>query len=611
MVSITELKEIATVLRRDVLKMTTSAGSGHPTSCLSAAEIIACLFFHEMKYEITNAYQPENDEFILSKGHAAPILYAALFRSKCTDTNLHTLRQFHSPLEGHPLPGTLPWIKVATGSLGQGAAVGIGMAIAAKYQKRNARTYVLLGDSECAEGSVYEALEIAPKYKLDNLCLIVDVNRLGQSGETLLGHDIHQYKQRFAAFGWNVLTADGHNIPQLLAALAKARKQKGKPSIILAKTLKGKGVPFLENKEGWHGKALSEEQLEKALKILPDPFFPVVKIKHPGKAKQQERIWKTIEITDSKEDVATRVAFGKGLAQLAKLNPEIITLDAEVKNSTETEEVEKKTPHQFIQSYIAEQNMIGMALGLSTKRLLPVASTFAAFLTRAHDQLRMAALSQANMIVNGSHVGISIGEDGPSQMALEDIALFRTLPHSTIFYPSDGVSTEAILNICGELPGLKYIRTTRPKTPMVYKKTEKFEVGEFKVHTTQKQNSAVIAAAGITFHEAMKAAKRLEGEGIPVAVVDCYCIKPFNGKRFVDLLKKSNNTLVIVEDHYAEGGLGEMLLSEIKNENIAVEHLCVKEMPHSGSKERLLEEYNISEKAIVRTIRKLCNRENE
>jgi len=468
MASNKELQDMANVLRIDVLKMTTAAGSGHPTTCMSCAEIMSTLFFDEMSYDTKNPNNPDNDEFILSKGHAAPILYSSLFRAGCIKHNLMNLRKLTSPLEGHPVPKSLNWIKVATGSLGQGLSVGVGFALAAKMQNRKFMTYVLLGDSEVAEGSVYEALEIAAHYKLNNLVAIVDVNRLGQTGETLLGHNILEYKKRFKGFGCNVLATNGHNIKEIKSALNNAKKSK-KPTVILAKTFKGKGVSFLENKEDWHGKALNQDELDLAMTELPIPKMHQFKIQKPKRTKFKFSM-KSFKPNSYKlgDEVATREAYGKALAKLAEKNSNVIATDAEVSNSTKAGEVKKLTPKQFVEGFIAEQNLVGMSLGLSKKGFNVFASSFAAFLSRAHDQIRMAALSSASFTLSGSHAGVSIGEDGGSQMGLEDISMMRSLPDSVVLYPSDAVSTEKLIQLSSKLKkGIKYIRTTRSKVPVL------------------------------------------------------------------------------------------------------------------------------------------------
>ncbi|PIN94473.1 transketolase [Candidatus Pacearchaeota archaeon CG10_big_fil_rev_8_21_14_0_10_30_48] len=603
MVTKKQLSDIANVLRRDVAIMTTNSGSGHLTSCFSCAEILSCLFFHEMVWDIKDSKNPDNDEFILSKGHASPILYSALYRSGAIKHNLNNLRKLNSPLEGHPMPKSLSQIKVATGSLGQGLSVGIGMAFASKLQGRKFRIFVLMGDSETSEGSVWEAFQLASHYKLNNLCAIIDANRLGQRGQTMLGHDVKTYKKRIQSFGWNTLVVDGHNINQLIKALLNSKKSQ-KPTCIIAKTFKGKGVSFLENKENWHGRVMDNRHLHQALDELPHVSMPKIKIKKPIKMNEIKIKYlssKPLNYSFGKE-IATREAYGETLANLAILNNKIIAIDAEVSNSTRSEEVKKRTPRQFIETFIAEQNLIGIALGLSVKGFKPFASTFATFLTRAHDQIRMASLSSADFTICGSHAGVSIGEDGASQMGLEDISMFRSLPNSTIFYPSDAVSTKELTKLASKNKGITYIRTTRPKTQVIYANNEKFPIGDFKILKESKKDKGVIIGAGITLHESLEAHKNLMKKNFNVAVVDLYCIKPFNSKKLIDFIKKHGNKIVISEDHYQEGGIGEMLAEELENTNIKIKHLYVSEIPHSGTKEELLKKYKIDSSAIVKGV---------
>ncbi|HLC87097.1 MAG TPA: transketolase [Candidatus Nanoarchaeia archaeon] len=608
MVNEKQLQDIANILRRDSLISTTAAGSGHPTSCLSCAEIISVLFFNEMAYDRINAFNPDNDELILSKGHATPILYSALYRGKFIIHHPDSLRKLKSPLEGHPIPSShIPFIKVATGSLGQGLSIGVGMALAAKLQKRKFRTYVLLGDSEVAEGSVYEAMELAGYYKLNNLIAVVDVNRLGQRGETMLGYDINAYKKRFEGFGWNAISVNGHNINPLIKAFKEVRNSK-KPVVIIAKTIKGKGVSFLEDKNGWHGKVLDKEQLEKALEEIPNPEMPKITIKRPEKVNVKIQKKKNPVINKYKigNMIATREAYGNALAALAKADPKVLAVDGEVSNSTMSEKVKQTAPNQFIEAYIAEQNMAGMALGLSKKDYNVFASTFAAFLSRAHDQIRMAAVSKPSTITfSGSHAGVSIGKDGVSQMGLEDIAMFRSIPFSFVFYPSDAVSAEKLVHLAYKTTGLKYIRTTRSKTPVIYGNKEKFSLADFKILRKSDKDKVVISGAGITTHEALKAYDKLKQHGISVAVVDLYCIKPFNIKKFINFINKHGNKLIVAEDHYPEGGIGEMLSSYLANSKIKVNILAVNTIPHSGAEDELLEKYGIDWKAIVRAVKDL------
>lgn len=562
---------------------------------------MSVLFFDEMSYDIKNAFNHDNDEFILSKGHAAPILYSSLYRAGCIKFKLDDLRKLTSPLEGHPIPSSLlPWIKVATGSLGQGLSVGVGMALAAKLQKRKFMTYVLLGDSEVSEGSVYEAFQLASYYKLNNLVAIIDVNRLGQRGETMLGHNVDKYKERFDGFGWKTIVIDGHNITQISKAFNQAKKS-SKPTVIIAKTVKGRGVSFLENKEGWHGKSLNKEQLKKAIDEIPDADMSDVVIKRPKKSAFAFKRNK-IELTKYSNEISTREAYGNALANLARADSSIIAVDAEVSNSTYSEKVKDVNPKQFVEAYISEQNMVGMALGLSIKGFNVFASSFAAFLSRAHDQIRMSAISNANLSFCGSHAGVSIGEDGASQMGLEDIAIFRSLPGSKVFYPSDAVSAERLTILASKINGIKYIRTTRPKTNVLYDNNEIFRLGDFKVLRKSNRDKAVVAGAGITLHEALKAYEELNKNKINVSVVDLYCIKPFNNKKFISFVKKHGNKIVVVEDHYAEGGIGEMISKEIADSGIKIKSLAIREIPHSGKKDELLEKYGINWKSIVKSM---------
>jgi len=597
MVNVKELQIIADRLRIDSITSTTAAGSGHPTSCMSCAEIMSTLFFDEMKYDIKNPNNPDNDEFILSKGHAAPILYASLFRAGCIKNNLNSLRKLTSPLEGHPMPSSLKWIKVASGSLGQGLSIGLGFALAAKLQKRKFMTYVLMGDSEMAEGSIYEALQLASFYKLNNLVAIVDVNRLGQRGETMVGHKIRVYKKRLKSFGWNVIKINGHKIKQIQKAFWKARLS-NKPTAIIAKTLKGKGVSFLEDKEDWHGKAIEKEKLEATLDKIPDKKFPKIKIKKPKTRKYKINKSKLI-YNKYEEETATRDAYGKILASLAISNSSVIAIDGEVSNSSKSEAVKKETPKQFIEAYIAEQNMIGITLGLSKKGFNVFASTFSAFLSRAHDQIRMSALSSANFTICGSHSGVSIGEDGASQMGLEDISLFRSLLNSVVLYPSDAISTEKLTVLASKTSGIKYIRTTRPATPVIYKTSEKFTLGDFKVLKQSKKDKFVLVGAGITLHECLKAYKILLEKNIRVAVIDLYCIKPFNHNKFKNFVKKHGNKVIVTEDHYPEGGIAEMLSIN----NLDIKSLAIRELPHSGTEEELLDKYGINYKTIIKHVK--------
>jgi transketolase len=603
MVNLEQLKDIASVLRRDSLEMTTKAGSGHPSSCLSIAEIMSVLFFKEMQYDVKNSNNPDNDEFILSKGHAAPILYSCLKHAGCINDDLNSLRKFKSNLEGHPMPRSLDWIKIATGSLGQGLSVGLGMAIGAKLQKRKYNVYVLMGDSEVAEGSVYEAMELAAHYKINNLIGIVDVNRLGQRGETMQGHRLDDYRKRFSGFGWNVLEIDGHAIWQIHGAIKKAKNSK-KPTMILAKTLKGKGVNFIENKEGWHGKSLNEEQLIKALAQIPKLELPKIKINKSRKLKGAVLKSRKPNSTkyNEKIDISTRESYGNALTNLVANDNKVMVLDSEVSNSTHADAIKVKKPKHFLEMYIAEQNMIGVSCGLAIKGFKVFASSFSAFLTRAYDQIRMGALSDVDLTICGSHGGASIGEDGASQMGLQDISMFRSLPGSIVMYPSDAVSTEKLTYLASKEMGLKYIRTTRDVTPILYNNKEKFRIGDFKVLRKSSKDKVVVVGCGITVSEILKAHRELQDK-MNIAVVDLYCIKPFNGNKFIKFVKRHGEKVITVEDHYKEGGVGEMVNDVLINKNIKVRNLYVEGIPHSGTKLELLEKYNIDHQSIIKAVK--------
>ena len=606
MVNEKAIQEAANVLRRDVAEMTTAAGSGHPSSCFSCAEIVATLFFHEMKYDVKNPDNPDNDEFILSKGHAAPILYSALFRAGCIKNDLKSLRKVWSGLEGHPMPKSLKWVKVATGSLGQGASIGVGMSLAGRLQGRKFRTYVLMGDSEMAEGSVYEALQLAPHYNLENLCVVIDANRLGQRGETMVGHELKRFAEGIRSFRWHVILVDGHNVGKLIEAFKEAEKS-GLPTAIIAKTFKGKGVSFMENKEEWHGRAMNKDELMKALKEIPDVKMPRVKIEKPEKVEVVKSKAKKLDVSPYELGgfVSTRMAYGKALRNLAVADSNVIVVDAEVSNSTHSDEVKKVRPGQFVEAFIAEQDMVGVCLGMSKKGYNVFGSTFVAFLPRAHDQIRMSALSSGNFTLCGSHAGVSIGEDGASQMGLEDIAMMRALPGSIVLYPSDGVSTEKLVYLAAKTKGIKYIRTTRGETLVIYSPKEEFKLSDFKVLRKSSKDKVVLVGAGITLHECLLANEKLSKKKVGSAVIDLYCVKPFDSKKFIKFVKTHGKKLVVVEDHYEEGGIGEMLAEELENKGIEIKHLFVGEIPHSGKPEELLNKYGIDSEAIARAARKL------
>jgi transketolase len=603
------LEKIAARLRIHSVKMTTKAGSGHPTTCLSMADLLACLFFDEMKYDPKNPDNWGNDELVLSKGHAAPILWAAYAEAGIIpEKSLMNLRKITSVLEGHPTP-RMKWIKSATGSLGQGLSVGVGMALVMKLGKSPGRVYVFSGDAECAEGSVWEAVNMAFLHKLRNLCMIVDINRLGQSGETMHGHDIKAYERKFEAFGWDVITVDGHKIDEILKALKKAREN-SMPTVILAKTIKGKGISFVENKNGWHGKPLTGEDSKRALEELgPMPSIDAKKYVRKPKKTQNHQATKRYNFkrTVYKDKTATRRAYGNALLNLGKINETVVALDGDVKNSTYAEDFFKSFPKRSFQSYIAEQNMVGMSIGMSAKGYLPFLATFSAFLTRAHDQIRMSAYSFSNIKLAGSHSGVSIGADGPSQMGLEDLSIFRPIPGCAVLYPCDAYSTEACVESMAKHKGLAYIRTTRPATPLIYGKDDKFPVGGSKVLKKSKNDVATVIGAGISVHEALKAYDELKGERISVRIIDAYSVEPIDKDSILKEVEKAGKKVVVVEDHFQNGGLGDAVAQALSGKAEIV-HLAVKDLPRSGKPEELLDKYGIDASHIKRAVKELISR---
>ena len=602
----------ATNLRIESVRATTEAGSGHPSSCCSAADIVATLFFSVMRYDPKNPKHPNNDRFILSKGHAAPLLYAAWAEAGLfPKSDLLKLRTLTSDLEGHPTP-RLAFVDVATGSLGQGLAAGVGMALnAMRLDQSSYRTYVLLGDGESVEGSVWEAVELARHYALDNLCAIVDVNRLGQSDPTMLQHDMEGYRARWAGFGWHAIVVDGHDPAALLAAFDKAARTKGKPTVLLARTFKGKGISFIEDRPDWHGKVLKKgEESQKALDELarqlnPDASEP--NIRRPEPAGNGARPTKAMAPPAYKptDSVATREAFGTALAVLGEANPLVVGLDADVKNSTFTDKFGKQFPDRFFENFIAEQNMVGAAVGLAACGKIPFAATFACFLTRAYDFIRMAAISQANIKLMGSHVGVSIGEDGPSQMGLEDLAMMAAQPGMVVLYPSDAVCTHRLVEAAAAHRGPVYIRTGRPKSPILYGSDEKFPIGGCKVLRQSSSDQLTIVAAGVTLFEALKAHDQLKTAGIAVRVIDLYSVVPIDRSTLLQCANATKGCMLTVEDHYAHGGLGDAVLSAVGSEGIRVHKMAVREIPHSGKPDELVDRFGISARAIVETVKRI------
>jgi len=603
------LEKIATRLRIHSVKMTTKAGSGHPTTCLSMADLLACLFFDEMKYDPKNPDNWANDELVLSKGHAAPILWAAYAEAGIIpEKSLMNLRKITSVLEGHPTP-RMKWVKSATGSLGQGLSVGVGMALVMKLGKSPGRVYVFSGDGECAEGSVWEAVNMAFLHKLRNLCLIVDINRLSQSEETMHGHDIKAYERKFKAFGWDTISVDGHNVNEILKAFKKARENV-MPTVILAKTIKGKGVSFVEDKNGWHGKPLMGEDSKRALEELGAmPLVDAKKYVRKPKKTQSHQAAKRYNFkrTVYKDKTATRRAYGNALLNLGKINETVVVLDGDVKNSTYAEDFFEAFPKRSFQSYIAEQNMVGMSIGMSAKGYLPFLATFSAFLSRAHDQIRMSAYSFSNIKLAGSHSGVSIGADGPSQMGLEDLGIFRPIPGCVVLYPCDAYSTEACVESMAKHKGLAYIRTTRPATPLIYSKDDEFPVGGSKVLRKSKNDVATVIGAGLTVHEALKAYDELKEERISVRVIDAYSVEPIDKANISKEVEKAGKKVVVVEDHFQNGGLGDAVAQALSGKAEII-HLAVKDLPRSGKPEELLDKYGIDANHIKRAVKELISR---
>jgi transketolase len=603
------LKGIANQLRIHSITSTTAAGSGHPTSCCSAADVVAALFFGHMRYDAKNPHYHNNDRFILSKGHAAPLLYAAWAETGFFPVaELLKLRQFGCDLEGHPTP-RLPFVDVATGSLGQGLSVGAGMALAARLDHLDYNTYVLLGDGEIAEGSVWEAASFAGIYKLNNLIAIVDANRLGQSQATAFGHDIGVYAKRFEAFGWRVEVVDGHDIEEISEVLSGVGLN-DQPLCIIAKTYKGAGVSFLQDKDDWHGKPLNKDEAAKAISELqPSAKSGIgVAIPAPNQLPAPNNVAPASypPISYKPGDlVATREAYGTALARMGEVDQRIIAVDGDTKNSTFADKFFKKFPDRFTECYIAEQNMVGVATGFGARGKVPFASTFACFFTRAYDQIRVAGISQANLKLTGSHVGVSIGEDGPTQMGLEDLAMMRAIVGSMVLYPSDAVSTEKLVEQMAKKKGICFLRTSRPKTPVIYNNDEQFPIGGAKVVRQNAGDKVTVVAAGVTLHEALKAADALKAEGIGITVIDAYSIKPLARDVIKAAAQKTGNTIITVEDHYLEGGLGDAIAGELSVDGIKVHKLAVTALPRSGKAAELLAHFGIDAAAIVKKVKSL------
>jgi transketolase len=611
--TISTIKEKARRLRILSMMSTTAAGSGHPTSCMSAADLVAGAFFYALKFDPQKPNSPDGDRFVLSKGHAAPVLYAALAEAGVFPiSRVMTLRQFSSELEGHPTP-RIPGVDAATGSLGQGLSVGAGLAIGARLDKSGTRVYVLTGDGELAEGQIWEAAAFAGHYKLENLTVITDINALGQSEPTMYQHDMEVYKRKFEAQGWATQVIDGHDTSAVLAAFDWAKSTKGQPQAIIARTIKGYGFSQVAGKEGWHGKPLPKDMLAQAIQELGGPIDVPP---DPGKSYERKSLPHRLSDYpapaapdyDPNKPMATRQAYGNALKRIGAVNPELVVLSGDVDNSTFSEIFAKADPDRFFQAYIAEQNMASVAVGLGARGKTAFADTFACFQTRAFDELRIAAISRANISLCGSHCGVSIGEDGPSQMALEDIAMFRAVHGSIVLYPSDAISAERLTEFMSRTDGITYLRTSRPKMPILYSNSEKFPVPGFKVLRQSAQDRATIIGAGVTLHEALKAADQLKNQGVAIRVIDLYCVKPIDGNELAEQIKATGGKLITVEDHWPEGGINEAVLSALAGAGFAPAQsrgLAVGRMPHSGKPDELLEAFGISAKHIIEAVNDL------
>jgi transketolase len=603
-------RELGQQLRVDSVRAAAVTKSGHPTSSMSGADLMAVLLADHLRYDFDDPDDPRNDHLIFSKGHASPLLYSMYKAAGAiTDEELLTFRKFGSRLEGHPTP-VLPWVDVATGSLGQGLPYGVGIALAGKrLDKLPYRTWVLCGDSEMAEGSMWEAFEHAWHEKLDNLTAIIDVNRLGQRGETMHGWDLDSYANRAEAFGWHAIEIDGHDVEAIDRAYTEAAGTSGVPTVIVAKTIKGKGVKAVENKDGFHGKALDDP--EAAIEELGGIRNITIDVAKP----EGER--PTVPPTDSKpvelpryevggDEVATRKAYGDALKAVGDARGDVVALDGEVSNSTYAEIFRDAHPERYFEMYIAEQQMVAAAVGIQVRKWKPFASSFAAFFTRAYDFVRMAAISRANIKLCGSHAGVSIGEDGPSQMALEDLAAFRAVHSSTVLYPSDANQTARLVEAMVDLDGIVFLRTTRANTAVLYGPDEDFPVGGSKVVRSSDEDDVTLIGAGITLHEALKAADALAEEGVTARVIDLYSVKPID-EETLRAAAEATGRFVVAEDHWPEGGLAEAVLSVFADseERPRVAHLAVRDMPGSGKPDELLAAAGIDAEHIASAARKL------
>ncbi len=604
------LQRLAKQIRYNILLSTSRAGSGHPTSSLSATELMTGLLFGGvMRYNPKDPMHPNNDRLIFSKGHASPLLYSLWVAAGALDAEeLKGYRSFDSDLQGHPSV-ELPYVEAATGSLGQGLSIGVGLALNAKRIDRLPyRTYVLIGDSEMAEGSQWESIQLAAHYGLHNLIGVLDVNRLGQRGPTMFGHDLEAYRERVSAFGWEAIpVADGHSFDEVLGAYQQALDA-DRPAMIIAKTIKGKGVSFVEDQNGWHGKALDDEDLKRALDELGEVDHDVRgEIAPPEDLKPEPRPVDQAPAPDYSQDepLATRDGYGRALVRIVDAFPDLVSLDAEVSNSTRAAALAEARPERFFEMFIAEQNMVGAALGLATRGRIPFVSSFAAFLTRAFDQIRMSQYSNANIKFVGSHAGVSIGMDGPSQMGLEDLAMFRTIQNAVVLYPSDAVSTDKLVEALASHQGLGYLRTTRMKTPIIYEPEETFQIGGSKELRASAGDQVTVVAAGVTVHEALEAHDQLADQGVAVRVLDLYSIAPVDSQA---LLRAARETaaIITVEDHVPEGGIADAVRTATATSSTPVVSLAVRRKPRSGKPQELIDFEGISADAIVRRVKEIA-----
>ena len=597
-------RELGQQLRVDSVRASAAAGSGHPTSSLSAADLAAVLLSKHLRYRFDRPAHHTNDRLVFSKGHASPLLYSILKAAGAiTDEELLSFRKSGSRMQGHPTP-QIPWVDVATGSLGQGLPIAVGIALAGKRLDRLPyRVWVLCGDSEMAEGSMWEAFEHAGFSGLDNLTAIVDVNRLGQRGETMRGWDTESYARRARAFGWHAIEIDGHDVEQIDRAYTEASATKGKPTVVVARTLKGRGVSSVENKDGFHGKALDEAAA--AVEELGGIRRMSVEVRPPRRGRAPKTVSEpfvapTYPVGSS---VATRRGYGDALAALGAARSNVVALDAEVSNSTYAETFAEAYPDRYFEMYIAEQLMVAAAVGMQVRGYVPFASSFAAFLTRAYDFIRMAAVSRADVKLVGSHAGVSIGQDGPSQMGLEDIAAFRAVYESTVLYPSDPNQAAKLVGEMVDQSGIVYMRTTRENTPVIYGADEQFAIGGSRLVRASDNDDVTIVAAGITLHEARIAADKLQAESISARVIDLYSVKPIDSKTLMSAAA-ATGAIVTVEDHWREGGIGDAVLDVFANQTVRprVVKLAVKSMPGSGTPTEMLaaagiDAYHIAEAA--------------